>query len=264
VSRITDRKEALETLKGIDQAKKDYLVIHYSSESFYDLGGKSPRITSIAVDNHKYGQSELFAIYKSAEKKNIDFGKIPEQYAEIEKSMLEDYFHYLESNKDKIWLHWNMRDSIFGFKAIEHRFTVLGGSPFSLPDSNQINIATLLRKLYGPNYISDPKMVSLMQLNNLHPKNFMSGEKEAEVFKEGNFYELSMSTAGKVRMFSQIIDLAIDNTLKTNTSTWSLYGTNIKSIWYSLTERTWFFPVSYTFTTILGAIISHFVTKGLP
>lgn len=177
--------------------------------------------------------------------------------------MLEDYFHYLESNRDRVWLHWNMRDSIFGFKAIEHRFTVLGGTPFSLPDSNQVNIATLLKKLYGPNYINNPRMLTLMDLNKLHPKNFMSGAEEAKAFIEGNFYELSMSTAGKVRMFSQLIDLAIDNTLKTNTSKWTLYGTSLKSRWYSLKEQHWFFGISFAFSSIIGALISHYVTKWL-
>lgn len=263
MSRITDRKEALQILKEIEKNKKDHLIIHYASESFYNLEGKSPRITSIAVHNPKYGQSELFAIYKSAEKMDIEFSHILDEYSKIEKSMLGDYFKYVESNKDKTWLNWNMRDTIFGFKAIEHRLTVLGGTPFSLPDSNQVNIATLLKKLYGPNYIGNPRMVSLMEKNDITPKNFMTGKEEAEAFENEKFYDLSMSTVSKVRMFSYLIDLAIDNTLKTDTSVWTLYGTNLKSRWLSIKEQRWFVAFSYIFTTILGAIISHFVTKGL-
>lgn len=264
MSRITDRKEALQMLKEIEKNKKDYLVVHYASESFYNLEGKSPRITSIAVHNPKYGQSELFAIYKSAEKMGVEFSNIITEYNKIEKAMLEDYFKYVESNKDKIWLHWNMRDSIFGFKAIEHRLTVLGGTPFSLSDSNQVNIATLLKKLYGPDYIGNPRMVKIMEKNDITPKNFMSGKEEATAFENERFYDLSMSTISKVMMFSHLIDLAIDNTLKTDTSAWTLYGTNIKARWFSIKEQRWFIPISYIFTTSLGAIISHFITKGLP
>ena len=54
MSRITDRLKGLDTIKKIDKEKSKYLVIHYSSESFFALGGKSPRITSIAIENLEF------------------------------------------------------------------------------------------------------------------------------------------------------------------------------------------------------------------
>jgi len=33
----------------------------------------------------------------------------------------------MESNKDKKWIHWNMRDVNFGFEAIVNRYKILGG-----------------------------------------------------------------------------------------------------------------------------------------
>ena len=49
MSRYTDYKYASGVLKEIENKPEKYLIIHYSCESFYNLGGKSPRIASISV-----------------------------------------------------------------------------------------------------------------------------------------------------------------------------------------------------------------------
>ena len=69
-----------------------------------------------------------------------------------------------------------------------------------------------------------------------------------------------MSTAGKVKMFSNIIELAINNKSKTETSNWSLYGTSIKAKWYALKQYKIFTPISYILSTIFGAIIGHYIS----
>lgn len=263
MSRITDRLKGLDTIKKIDKEKSKYLVIHYSSESFLALGGKSPRITSIAIENLEFGQTELFAIYKSAEEMGIPFDKIVDQYNEIEKNMLDEYFDYLRNNHNKMWLHWNMRDSIFGFKALEHRYQVLGGHPFLLSDNQQINIASLFKELYGPDYIEDKKMDNLMIKNELKPKSYLTGAAEAQAFEEGKYYELSMSTSSKVRMFTQMVNMAIDRTLKTNTSEKDLYGRSLLAYWYRFKEKPYFVIVAFIITNIISAFIGHFVSKGL-
>lgn len=247
----------------IDQNREDYLIIHYSCESFYDLKGKSPRISSIAVRNLQFEQSYLFTIYKSAEKKNIEFENIVEHYEEVEKSMLEDFYEFMKMNQHKKWMHWNMRDSIFGFKALEHRFSVLGGKPYFLEDSRQVGVANLFKKLYGSKYARDPKMISLMELNNIKPKNFLSGKEEADAFEKNNFYELSMSTAGKVNMISEMIDLASDNQLVTEVKRSDLYGEDIKGKWYSLKERSWFTTLCFVMNTIFSGIVGYIISSVL-
>lgn len=263
MSRVTDRKNGLTKLKEIDEHKNDYLVIHYSCESFYGLKGKSPKITSIAIENLEHGQAQLFAIYKTAEKMEIEFEQITDRYPDIEKSMLDDFFTYVSKNESKKWLHWNMRDSIFGFKALEHRYEVLGGDPEKIHDSNQINIASLLKKVYGPEYVADPKMHTLMEKNNLTPKHYLNGQDESKAFENAEYYELSLSTSGKVRMFSQIVNLAVDSKLLVDTPKKQLYGTSLQGYWQWFTESKLFKPISYLVSTVVGAFIGHWVTQGL-
>ncbi len=59
--RYKRHKQAKKILKEIEKSSRDYLVIHYSCESFYDIqDGRTPRITSIAVRELDSGQTHSF------------------------------------------------------------------------------------------------------------------------------------------------------------------------------------------------------------
>lgn len=259
MSKILKRQSALKELKNIETSKDSYLIIHYSSESFFNLDGKSPRISSIAVHNLKFNQTKLFAIYQTAETMNISRDEIMEKYKEIERNMLAEFYEFVKNNNTKLWIHWNMRDNNYGFSAIEHRFKVLGGTPEIITDDKKIDLALLLKNLYGQNYIKDPKMLNILEKNNIFPKNFLSGEEESTAFNSKDFYKLSMSTSSKVRAFSNIIDLAIDNDLKTNTPKMKLYGTGIKARFLSFKETVVGTIIISITMMIIGALISQLV-----
>ena len=58
-----------------------------------------------------------------------------------------------------------------------------------------------------------------MVANSMTTKDFLSGEKEAAAFKEGQYIALHQSTLRKVDTFCNFMDGAIDGTLKTR-ATW--------------------------------------------
>ncbi len=67
--RYKRHKQARIILKEIEESPREYLVIHYSCESFYDIrDGRTPRITSIAIREFDSGQTHSFSIHKIAEK----------------------------------------------------------------------------------------------------------------------------------------------------------------------------------------------------
>ena len=132
-------KSARKIFSDIDKNPSKYLIIHYSCESFYDIkDGHTPRVTSIAVYDYATAQTDSFSIHKMAEKLHVDISDIKSHYDELEKSMLDEFFEYAKEHKTYFWIHWNMRDMNYGFKAIEHRYSVLGGDPYKISDPNKI------------------------------------------------------------------------------------------------------------------------------
>lgn len=258
MSRVTDRLKAKKIFKDIESNENEYLVIHYSCESFINLHGKSPRISSIAVMNYSSTQAEVFAIYKTAERLGFSSDEIQDNYKEIETEMLSEYFKFVEKNTPhKYWIHWNMRDDIYGFKALENRYTVLNKTPSLIPDDKKIDLSKLLTDFYGSSYIPDPKMEDLIKKNDLRPLNYLTGKEESEFFSVGKFYELGMSTSGKVRLFSKFIRDTIDSRLITDTTPKEMFGTDIQGWYQRFSEKKWFKPVSYLLIALLGFFLER-------
>lgn len=153
-----------------------------------------PRITSIAIYNLNSGQTTPFSIHQIAEIKFIAFEDIERNYDVLEKEVLQNYFEFLNSHQTCKWIQWNMRNSNYGFKAIEHRFKVLGGTPVYLDDTNKIDLAKLFNEIYGDKYISHPKMENIIRKNDISMKDFMVGKEEAEAFKNKEFIKFTLSS----------------------------------------------------------------------
>lgn len=182
-------KKACEIFKEIDRNPENYLIIHYSCESFYDItDGRTPRITSIAVYSYNSAQTDSFSIHKTAEKQHISIDEIEGKYDELEKTMLDEYFQFVKEHKGKKWIHWNMRDINYGFKAIEHRYEVLGGTPELINDADKYDLSRLLIQKYGVNYIDHPRMESLIAYNNIKAKDYLKVLKKQRHFQIKNIF----------------------------------------------------------------------------
>ena len=222
------QKNARSTLDEVFTDASNVSVIHYSCESFYNPpGGRSPRITSIALRKLGSAQTVSFSIHKVAEIKGIPLSDISDYYDCLEKEMLREFYHYLQSFQQMKYLHWNMRDSNYGFQAIEHRFRVLGGTNDELhvvDDNNKIDLARLLIDIYGLSYIGHPRLEKLLEKNAITGLDFLTGAQEAEAFDNKEFVDLHRSTLRKVDVIANIAGRAHGRSLKTNTGWWDMHG----------------------------------------
>lgn len=142
--------------------------------------------------------------------------------------MLDAFFEHVSSYKGSTYLHWNMRDANYGFAAIEHRYSVLGGTPLHIENDRKIDLARLLIDIYGVGYASHPRLESLLAKNSIQPRDFLSGAQEAEAFVNRNYVALHQSTLRKVDVLANIGERAHSRHLKTNTSWWEMHGGRIK------------------------------------
>lgn len=248
--------KAINLFKKIDKARENYLIIHYSCESFYDIkDGRTPRITSIAIFRYESGQTDSFSIHKVAEKQKIQFNEIETHYDSLEKAMLDEFFDYAKEHKNFFWIHWNMRDMNYGFKAIEHRYSVLGGEPYTIPDTHKIDLSRQLINCYGVNYIGHPRMEKLLEKNGIKAKDYLSGADEAKAFENKDYVKLHMSTLRKVDVLANLLTRTINKTLKVN-STWKeIYGISVQGV-FDFCKNTWWIQIIWT---IISMVIGGFI-----
>lgn len=215
IRRLEKRRKAIKTLAEVMNNPDFVVVIHYSCESFYDRpNGTSPRITSIAVRNLASGQTTSFSIHQVAERRKM-LNNIEEHYDNLEKEMLDDFNNYIHSHSNFKWLHWNMRDINYGFKAIEHRYKVLGGNPLEISEANLIDLNRLLIDIYGIGYVGHPRLTKIVDLNNVSNKDFLTGADEAQAFLNKEYVKLHFSTLRKVDILANLAERTDQGKLRT-------------------------------------------------
>ena len=224
----TRQKDARSSLDKIFADASNVCVIHYSCESFYEIQeGRSRRITSIALRKLDSAQTISFSIHQVAELRDLPLPDITKYYDSLEKEMLLDFYRYLRNYQQMKYLHWNMRDSNYGFQAIEHRFRVLGGTDnelYIVDDNNKTDLARLLIDIYGLTYIGHPRLQKLLEKNNMSQRDFLTGAEEAKAFENKEYVALHRSTLRKVDVMANIAGRTRDRDLKTNTSWWGMHG----------------------------------------
>ena len=241
MKRYKQRRAGLRRISDVfsDENRFRLRVIHYSCESFYDrVDGPSPRITSIAVRHYTSGQTCSFSIHQVAERKAA-LDDIDQKYNEFERIMLDEFFEYVRGQPgDTRWVHWNMRDSNYGFAAIEHRYKVLCGEPVVIRDQDKVDLPILVADIYGPGAAPHPKLESLVDLNGLTKRDFMTGAEEAAAFEAKEFMRLHQSTLRKVDLIARLASLAAADELNT-ASTWrERHGVSIAGLYDRVTQST--------------------------
>ena len=242
------RRQALQSLANIFEGNGTVRSIHYSCESFYgDDDRTSRRITAIGVYTAGNNESRGFSIAETAEALGIDKEDIEGNFEKIEGKILEDFYSMVDMTETALWLHWNMRDTYYGFRALDHRARVLGLSPTIIDDSKKVDLANVIRNLEGPDYIEHSRLENLLQANGGPPRGFMSGKEEADAFENRAYVKLHASTLSKVRAIWKIAELAASGSLKTEASWWTRHGRRPSDIGWAFAGHWASAPLSILF-----------------
>jgi len=234
---------------------EEFYVIHYSCQNLFDDNESlSPRITSIAVTHYATEQTTSFSTHAIAEELGIERENVMAEFNQIESALLQRFYDFVRDRRDKIWVHWNMRNLTYGFEHLEHRFRVLGnGDATAIPVERRLNLNDMLAQKYGKQYANHPKLLSLMELNGGRHRHLLTGAEEVEAFNESNFIRMHNSTLAKVGFFSAVIQKASKGKLKTSSKG---FGVMLDKTFESRAAK---------FIGLLSALISLGVLfKGMP
>lgn len=131
--RLRRRRKVKDQLATISKNQGN-VIIYYSAESLDDLDGRSPRIVSIAILNLSADQEKSFSISRFAERDKISNVCIDAHYDQLGEKMLEAFSNYASPHGRYLLVHWNMRNSMYGFAALTDRCAVLEDSLFEIPE----------------------------------------------------------------------------------------------------------------------------------
>lgn len=231
------QREARHRLDGFLAHPPAVWVIHYACQSFYHgqkLG--SPRVTAIAARNFAHGETVSFSIGAEAELARLAPEEVPANLDRLERALLDKFYQFMVANRAMRFVHWNMRDATYGFAAIEHRYRLLGGDPTTLPEAQKLDLAKTLSDLYGAGYAGPAPREKLAEMNKLSTMGFLNGEEEAKNFEDGNYRAVQNSILAKVKLHSDLAELAQARALKTQAGWWALNAGRVRES-YEMFER---------------------------
>lgn len=255
--RLEERTEGLEILNKIYSAKEKSLIVHYSCESFITNHGKTPRVTSICIRFLESAQTKSFSIHLQAQFDKMDFNNLSdEDYDKLEKKVLSDFYEFAENHKKFNWIHWNMRNSNFGFEAVANRYKILDGKPFIIDEDRRYDFPRILSKIYTHKYEEDfpyGRLLNLANRNSIDTRDALKGKDEAEAFDNKQYLELHKSTLRKLDIIDYIIDRTYKNELIVISKKKDIYGYTIPGI-IEIVKNNWILLGTWTILIyILGA-----------
>lgn len=263
--RIRDRRQGFEMLNDLIKDKVKCYIVHYSCESFITSHGRTPRVTSICIRNLKTGQTKSFSIHLQAQLVGLDFNNLTDiEYDSLEKEMLNEFSTFVRSYPAHKWIHWNMRDSNYGFEAINNRIRILGGQTFDIADDFKYDFPIILGHIYTYGYEKNqPKgrLLNLSDRNNITLLNALTGKDEATAFDNKEYLKLHMSTLKKVDIIASIIHRVENDELKVLASKKHIYGLSIAGIIALVKETPWLLIIAGFIGYLLGAACEPIVQK---
>ncbi|MDQ0315708.1 hypothetical protein [Amorphus orientalis] len=248
-----------EFISQIRRNPENFYIIHYSCQSLYDDNdGLPPRITSIAISHFATEQAVSFSTHSIAEELHISRENVRDEFDNIEKKLLIDFYEFVRNRRDKYWVHWNMRNLTYGFEHLEHRYRVLGSDNAPvIPVERRINLNDLLSDRYGSEYAPHPKLTSLMDLNGGIHRHALTGKEEVEVFEKNEFIKMHNSTLAKVGFFHLVIKKLIHGKLRTAARS---FGVKLDRLFESrLAKMVGLIATTLTIIAVIRQIIMYFI-----
>lgn len=268
--RLEEYREGKKKIDFLKDQKDNTLIIHYSCESFFNLQGRTPRITSIAVKNRDANTSEIFSIHLMAQIMHKDLTNLTdEDFDAIEKAMLDDFHEYVQRNLTHNWVHWNMKNASYGFPAISNRYRILGGVPIVIDERFKYDLSDILGNIYTFLYEKDDepskgKLLNLSIRNNISTndnkvRDALTGKDEADAFDRKDFLKLHMSTMKKVELIDRILTLEEKKLLKTLMKAHQIYGLSISGIIEIVKNNRFLFGLWSVIMAVLGMALEPIV-----
>jgi hypothetical protein len=208
------RAAARDELGRAMSSRRHALVVHYACEGFEK---PDRRVTAIAARNLGTGGTTCFELETELRCAGIDPAQASDaEFDRHERKMLDSFYAYVRQHRDHYWLHWNMRDTTFGFPALENRQKALGGRAAPIAEHYRIDLASRMVDLYGDNY-ANPKrrLLDLAAHNGLALTHIIDGKAQAECLGSRDFASVTRSLLNRLDILYAVAIKANEGTLKT-------------------------------------------------
>jgi hypothetical protein len=196
------------------EAGAPVFAVHYACESFYKTLDRPARVSAIAIVPISAGQESLFSMTDNPSSTEADA-------RDSEIRLLGAFIEWLQGHPDARLVHWDMDKSVYGFGPIASRYAYLiegHQRPATHPEDRLFNLDKLLAYRYGPDYVPNPRLATLLAQNGITTRYSLTGSEQAEHFDRGDHAALARCTAERAANIAQLTGLFVSGRLQTQHS----------------------------------------------
>lgn len=99
-------------------------VVHYATGTRAGASAPTPPVTAIVVQHVLTGAQMTFAAITAAEAARVRPDEFLAKFPDLEREALSAFTDFATTRLSAVWLHWRMRDALFGFDALKQRAAV--------------------------------------------------------------------------------------------------------------------------------------------
>jgi len=186
----------MKTLEELKKSQNSILILHYACT---DITNSPVIVTSISIKEYSSGQIFSFSF---------------DEYGN-EKELLSAFVSKIKEYQSYTILTWNQKSSTYGIQHIQRRCRDLEATEdFPIQMEQVVDLDDIFTKKYGRNYVDDPKLRCLAEVNNITLKNFVDGIDEIRLFDKKEYKKIENSTNRKVNVITDYLITALNNKLK--------------------------------------------------
>ena len=201
-------------LKRALASRHHAFVVHYVGATFASV---ERRVTAVAARNMGTGATDCFEVEEELRRAAIDpMEASAEQIDKAERRMLDAFYAFVRNHPNHFWLHWNMRNSVFGFLGLENRQRELGGYPAIIPEAFRLDLADRLADIHGDSYAeATNRLRSLAVMNGIPLPYLIDGPLQGEALERREFGVGTRSLLNRIDVMYAVATRALEQRLRT-------------------------------------------------
>lgn len=182
-------------------------IVHYATDPRASAHA-TPPVAAIVVQNVLTGAQMTFAAITEAEAAGVPPETVLAQYPDFEREALSMFADFATTRPEAVWVHWRMRDAIFGFDALNRRATVHRTRHHGIPPARRCDLSHHLERRYGDQFAPRPRLWNAIRRNLGATPELLDRDALATAWEDGNHTAVLRSLTEQVTGISRLFERA--------------------------------------------------------